>query len=150
MANPFPFVAGAVLTAAQMNGIGESTTFTPTLTNVTVGNGTLTGSHVRINKLCFVSIKFVLGSTSSMTGNITFNLPFTASSSPYLGSNAVIEDAGTANYVGMVYQTSTTQATMAVQNVSGTYPFRFATSATIPHTWANTDSFSMSIVYEVA
>jgi len=29
MANPFPFTAGQVLTAAQMNGIGETTSFTP-------------------------------------------------------------------------------------------------------------------------
>ena len=150
MANPFPFVAGAVLTAAQLNGIGEATAFTPTLNNVTVGNGTLTGSYVRVNKLCFVSVSFALGSTSSVTGSISFNLPFTAASSNFYGSNAVINDTGTSNFVGIVYSATTTTATLAIQNVAGTYPLRTATSATVPMTWAVSDQFTMNIVYEVA
>ena len=150
MANPFPFVAGQVLTAAQMNGIGEATAFTPTLNNVTVGNGTLTGSHVRVNKLCFVQVQFTLGSTSSVTGSISFNLPFTAASTQFYDSNALINDAGTSLFVGFAYEATTTTATLVIANVAGTYPLRTSTSATVPMTWATGDNFSMSVVYEVA
>ena len=54
MANPFPFTAGQVLTAAQMNGIGEATiAYTPTISNGTLGNGTMSAYYSRVNKLVF-------------------------------------------------------------------------------------------------
>jgi hypothetical protein len=150
MANPFPFVAGSVLTAAELNGIGESVAFTPTFTNFTLGNGTVDASYVLVNKLCFVTLKVTLGSTSSVTGAITVNLPFTAASSILLGDNAVINDTGTANFVGVVYQVSTTQILLSLQNVTGTYPQRANTSATAPMTWTTNDAFNITHVFEVA
>ena len=150
MANPFPFVAGDVLTAAELNGIGEAVSFTPTFSGFTLGNGTATASYVLVNKLCFMTLKVTLGSTSSVTSNIAVNLPFTATQSVLFGSNAVIGDTGTANYVGFVYQAGTTQVFLFIQNVAATYPTRVGTSPTIPMTWANTDTFNITHVFEVA
>ena len=45
MANPFDFSAGAVLTAAQLNQIGDYESWTPTLTNITLGNGTVNAHY---------------------------------------------------------------------------------------------------------
>ena len=150
MANPFPFVAGSVLTAAELNGIGESVAFTPTFTNFTLGNGTATASYVLVNKLCFMTVKVTLGSTSSVTGVITVGLPFTAASSILYGDNAVINDSGTANFVGFVYQGSTTQLNLVLQNVAATYATRVSTSATVPMTWTTNDAFNITHVFEVA
>jgi hypothetical protein len=77
MANPFPFVAGSVLTAAELNGIGEATAYTPTITNGSLGNGTITGSYVQVNKLVYGAIKFALGTTSTITGQLQFSFPIT-------------------------------------------------------------------------
>jgi hypothetical protein len=68
MASPFPFSVGAVLTAAQMNSIGESLTYTPTAVNWTIGNATVTGRFVRVNKFVYVRVDIVWGTTSTVTG----------------------------------------------------------------------------------
>tara|TARA_R110000822_G_C14979025_1_gene458286 strand:- start:77 stop:529 length:453 start_codon:yes stop_codon:yes gene_type:complete len=150
MANPFPFVAASILEAEQLNGIGESVAFTPSFTNFTLGNGTATASYVLVNKLCSLTLKVTLGSTSSVTGSIVVNLPLTAADSVLYGNNALINDSGTGNLIGMVYQGSTTTLNLTVQNVSITYPYRVGTSATIPMTWAVNDTFHITHTYEVA
>jgi len=79
MANPFPFSVGAVLTAAQMNSIGEAgIAYTPT---VTAGSGSFTtvsatGSYLRVNKL--VLVKFVVTITNNGTAgsSVGVSLPF--------------------------------------------------------------------------
>lgn len=73
MANPFPFVAGSVLTAAELNGIGEAAvSFTPTFSSYTRGNGTSVAYYMRVNKLVYVYCEETLGSTSSMGTQPTF------------------------------------------------------------------------------
>lgn len=136
--------------AASLNGVGQSVAYTPTFQNFTLGNGTVTASYVLVNKLCFMTVKVTLGSTSSVTNVIGISLPVTAASSIFYGGNAVINDTGTANMVGIVYQNTTTQIVLVVQNVASTYPTRVNTSATVPMTWANTDSFSITHTFEVA
>ena len=72
---------GQVLTAATMNSIGAvSETFTPTWTASgtapAIGNGTLTGRYFRIQKIVFVQMLFVAGSTTTYgTGNYSFSVP---------------------------------------------------------------------------
>ena len=151
MANPFPFVSGSVLTAAELNGIGEAVSFTPTFNDFTLGNGTATASYVLVNKLCFMTVKVTLGSTSSVTGSPSVNLPFTSASTVLFGSNAVISDlTPSVRYVALVYQDIATRIVLMIQNVASTYPTRTNTSSTIPMTWATNDSFTMSHVFEVA
>jgi hypothetical protein len=150
MANPFPFVASQILTAAEMNGIGEAVAFTPSFTNFTLGNGTATASYVLVNKLCSLTLKVTLGSTSSVTGLILVALPFTAAKDLLFGDNASINDVGSASYVGFVYEASASALALSIMNVAATYPTRVSTSATIPMTWASTDSFSITHTYEVA
>jgi len=61
------FSSGDVLTAADLNGIATWTSFTPTWTNLTVGNGTYDWSlYSQVNDIVFFSIRFTLGSTSSV------------------------------------------------------------------------------------
>ena len=51
MANPFDFTAGNTLTAAQLNQIGDFESFTPSWTNVTVGNATQQGKFAQVNEI---------------------------------------------------------------------------------------------------
>lgn len=75
MASPFPFTAGQVLTAAQLNSIGEWTSFTPSWNNVTIGNATESWYYAVVNDIVFVEGQTVLGSTSTITGNVTVDVP---------------------------------------------------------------------------
>ena len=151
MATPFPFAAGAVLTAAQLNSMGETATFTPTWTNYTRGNGTTTAYQGVVGKWVYVYLKETLGTTSSVTGELRLTLPVTAvraQAIPYQLCN--LNDTGTAAYLGVTVQLSATQVALRAFNVSGTYGTQTATSATAPFTWTNTDFFELWLMYEGA
>lgn len=152
MANPFPFVSGAVLTAAQLNGIGETaTSYTPTLTNLTLGNGTLNAKYVRINKFIFGQISLVFGSTTIMGSSPSFSLPVTgATIISQTGPQVYLLDSGVAFYIAGA-NISTTAITPYAVNVAGTYPTNSANfSSTVPFTWATNDSINITFQYEAA
>jgi hypothetical protein len=153
MANPFPFVAGSILTAAQLNGIGEATAYTPTITNGSVGNGTITGSYVRVNKLVYGAIKFALGTTSTITGQLQFTFPITnaASQASVVVGNAYYYDNSTAlTYDAKTYRLSSTVMSFFVVNASATYSTYSVLNATVPVAFGTGDEIVCSFTYEAA
>jgi hypothetical protein len=149
MANPFPFVAGNVLTAAELNGIGETTSFTPSWNNVTVGNGTLNDAkYVRVQNLVYVQVTFVLGSTSSVTGNISIAPPVaTANGNQNAIGVGLIADVSS----GAIFTTTSSLAGGNIQTLptvaSGTYSTTTPASSTVPMTWATGDVITFSATY---
>jgi hypothetical protein len=152
MANPFPFSAGQVLTAAQMNGIGEAAVlFTPTWTNYTRGNGTTVAYYMRVNKLVYVYVEETLGSTSSMGTQPTMTLPVSATRIQAISvSRSRIDDTGTQVFFGTVMPNSASAVQVYADNASGTYTAFSNITATVPMTWASTDKFQLAFVYEAA
>jgi len=153
MANPFPFVANTVLEAAQLNGIGETLTYTPTMTNVTLGNGTIEGIYVRVQKLIYLEIKLSFGTTSAFTGQPTFSLPVASATTFNLTTECVSSffDAGVALYLGGAEITGT--AIVPHVSVSSTAFLTTPTgnvSATSPFTWGNGDSLNIKCVYRTS
>ena len=128
----------------------EVTGYTPTLTNVTLGNGTIIGRYQRVGAYCIFGIHLVFGSTTSVSGNIGFSLPFTAASSATTRSMGVfaLGDTGTNTFwgVGLIIENGT-KIDIYAQNATSTYVFTAGTSSTVPHTWANTDELYGTIVY---
>jgi hypothetical protein len=147
MATPFPFTAGNVLTAAQMNSIGETVSYTPTLTNITQGNGTLSARYVLINNFVHYEGKFTFGSTSAITGTPEIALPFVAAQSFQVTGNVVYADSGTATYMGFPLSVGTTTAILFIQNFATAYGSEVAVSATVPFTWGVNDSITWSFKY---
>jgi hypothetical protein len=151
MANPFPFVSGNTLTAAELNGIGERVAFTPTWTGgLTVGNGTQTFNYVRVQNLVFISGKFTLGSTSAVTGNISFSTPVASSNQAdvsYCG-DAFLSDSGVGSVLGFVAYSGNAFFIQTLLT-NGTYPTPQAFNAIIPFTWSVGDTFTVNIVYTV-
>jgi hypothetical protein len=133
---------------------GGYTTWTPTFTSFTLGNGTATARYVQIGKLIHCQLKVVLGSTSSVSGLIQFTLPVSASTSVqgnYVGLNsASCLDAGTAQYPGTCALISSTDAVIFAIPAGFTYLQTTSTSATVPFTWGSTDQFLVNFVYEAA
>lgn len=78
MANPFPFSSGDVLTAANLNSIGERTAYTPALNFASQGNGTVEANYARVNDIVVFRFRFILGSTSTISAGFRPGLPVNA------------------------------------------------------------------------
>lgn len=84
--SPSTWLPNAILTAAQLNAqlrdnmkaLGDPwPTYAPTLSGITLGNGTLAGRYRAIGKTIDYTVTIVLGNTSSVTGIIFFSPPVT-------------------------------------------------------------------------
>ena len=113
--------------------------FTPSLGNVTVGNGTSAGRWRLIDSktLVFRTI-FTLGSTSAITGNVSVGLPsgLTAETGTLQRAGCrVYDSSATAAYAGWGTVNSNNVATLIVTtggtDVNATTPVTFATGDTI-------------------
>jgi hypothetical protein len=156
MANPFDFTAGAVLTAAQLNSIGDWTAYTPTWGGLSVGNGTVDFDYAEVNGIVLVSGRLVWGSTTAITGNVSVSVPVTAANNQKLANGAHFRyvDASSANYfVGAGRALSTTaiylysyyadSTTVKLVDISdGTKPFA--------DPWTTSDIIIMWCAYEAA
>jgi len=142
MASPFPFTSGQVLTAAQLNSIGEATAFTPSWgAALTVGNATESWHYLQVNEWLYFAGATTLGSTSSVTGFFSFDFP--------IGTQltAAFVPAGFADYLsvstGQVFRGSIDQngdnIRFFVNQVSGSNVIKTPTSATLPLSWATGD-----------
>lgn len=150
---------GTILAAdsTQTTGLtwgGAWTSFTPTFNaNLTVGNGTRAGYYSKVGNTVYVYAEFVFGTTSSISGYLTMNLPVTAAVSyPYtpLGE-AMFRDQGTAFYFGQIIgQGNNSGVEICLTNVSSTYPTYSSLGASAPFTWGSTDFISVSFSYQAA
>jgi hypothetical protein len=121
--------------------------YTPTYTNLTIGNGTVTARYGQSGKYVMVNYKLVWGSTTSMTSSILISLPVTAASTNSPGVFYAL-DAGTLESLGQISLPSTTTARMLLPQ-NGSYGAT-QVSSTFPWTWTTNDEFRFTIVYEAA
>jgi hypothetical protein len=139
---------------ATVFGLGVSgawTAFTPTLTNITLGNGTLTARYKQIGKTVVAQVRLTFGTTTSITGAPTrVNLPVTAATANDFSFPMYILDSGAADYIGRAQLFNTAYLELYVNAVGGTYGAISAISSTVPMTWTTNDKFSINFVYEAA
>jgi len=126
--------------------------YTPTWTNFTVGNGSVTSRYAQIGKVVFVNIIVTLGSTSSVTGIIYASLPVTGANTSNIGNYAAgIYDASPSTiFLGSAFFNSTTQVGLKAQNSAGTYVTSAYSNSTTPMTWTTNDAFQFNFNYEAA
>lgn len=128
--------------------------WTPTFTNVTVGNGTLDyANYTQIGKTVFAKLRFTLGSTSAITGAITFTLPVAPRASYGLSFIESLGKAimlGSITILGDVFWTTSDLGLIRSAAVSGTNISYASTSATVPFTWATGHRFIVYLTYEAA
>jgi hypothetical protein len=129
-------------------GIGVMTAWTPTLTGITIGSGTVTARYNKVGTIVFYEFKLVFAADTSITGDCYFSLPANTKETHFLHGN--ILDYGTAYYhmVGL-HIGSTVQ--LLVLNHTGTYLAGYVNlSATVPMTWAVNDQIVINGKYECA
>lgn len=136
--------------------------YTPTITNLTVGNGVLTARYAQIGKTVFAKGTFVMGSTSSISGALAIALPVTANAVGLAPSGSIIGggvaiDAGIFAYpLDVVYQSTTTMVLNARITILGSNPVyndinaTRQVNATVPLTFGTSDSFTWTATYEAA
>jgi hypothetical protein len=136
--------------ATGLKYTGAWTSFTPTWSNVTVGNATITAKYCQIGKIIFVKVFFRFGSTTAFTGNVTMGNPIAGAGTPGGNQTGIqILDSGTAYYQGFT-NIQTNQIELSIANVAGTYPGLAQINATTPMTWTTNDEMVYSYFYEVA
>ena len=127
------------------------TTWSPTVSGFTKGNGTEVARYCQIGKTVFFEYSFTLGSTSSVSGLPQISTPVTYKGSLIFNpcGEALIEDKDTAYYFGLVsLQTSTNNLLVYLTKTDATYARDGYISATVPFTWGSTDRFFISGSYE--
>ena len=134
--------------------------YTPAWTGATanpaIGNGTITGRYLLNQRMCFVNIEVVMGSTTTFgTGSWFFSTPPKPDNSgdalahvddvPCCGS-AKLTDTGTLDCVG----TSVIDAAASRIYVVGTsHAATGIVAAAVPFTWASTDRLVLSLAFPV-
>lgn len=135
-----------------LNTLGSWVSFTPSWTNVTLGNGTQSAFYSVINKILFVKVELTFGSTTSFGDPVELTLPnsYTAiTTSQLMFGTSAFEDTGNATFVGQNYLVSSTKVRPSVQLVNGTYSQVNFTNATRPFTWGNTDVLNLDFMVQV-
>ena len=126
-------------------------TFAPQWTNLTVGNGTLSEATYRFdNDVISGDLNFTLGSTSSISGDVTIGVIATPASALATGVYGLsrLNDTGTSAFSGVVTLSSTLMY-LRVLTVTGSYVTQAVLSSTVPHTWANTDIINLVFSYRM-
>jgi len=150
------FTVANTYTQAQIDAlVGNWISFTPTWTNLTVGNGTQTAKYCKINKVVFFEVRLVFGSTTSITGRVSLDWPVAPASTAAANMasvNLAFEDVSDGPYPGFKFnqQSNTTKFELLPIKADGTYAKYGLLSSTVPFTWTTSDEINLSGFYEVA
>jgi len=139
---------------AQLEALGGYTDYSGsiTFTGMTLGNGTVNFAYyTRIGDLVHYVGQVTLGSTSSITGNVSVSAPFTPNTRERAAGNAEFLDFGTAAYAGQVHALAAPDLIgFYVQEETGLFVKQNNMNATRPFTWTTNDVFAWTVVYRVA
>ena len=139
-------------TAGELGG--AYTTWAPTWTNITVGNGTVVARYTKVGKTITAEVTLVFGTTTSITGIFpTVTLPVTAGTTVQYAGISIHSylDAGTTLYYGQYPITSgATTAALTVTNTGATYASESGLNTTVPFTWTTGDKITSFFSYEAA
>lgn len=132
--------------------------WTPTWTNLSVGNGTVVAAFKKIGKTIVCRLSLVFGNTTSITGAVSFTLPANRAA---VGGLASVTPFGLAQFfdasAGILYSgvararaANVTEAAIDKHTVSGTDIVTSSLSSTVPFTWTTSDEIACEFFYEAA
>jgi hypothetical protein len=131
------------------------TSYTPTYTNFTLGNGTVSTSYATSGDFVHYIGTILWGSTTSASGIIKISLPVTAAnyaggfSTAIPGTGSLLVDDSSGIYYKVIVSMSSTQMDFITETGD---PNRWGSSVTntVPTTWTTTDRFIFDICYRKA
>lgn len=128
------------------------TSFTPTLTGITIGNGSVYGDYMKIGKLVVGVLGVRWGTTTTTDGSdFAFTLPYDAdfnaamntANGEWLGGGRGSDASSSGRWASIGRITSALPGTVVQFATAGTLGW----DSTTPFTWANTDLFSAFFMY---
>ena len=130
--------------------------WTPTLVELTKGNGTIVARYTQVGGLVVARFEWTFGSTSAIVSSAnTVSLPVTASSTGYTDAadplgTVTIRDAGTDTFTGLLEFASTTTVQTRVHKADATYTKSAGITSSVPMTWTTNDILAFVAIYEAA
>ena len=123
-------------------------TWTPTYTNISVGNGTVVARYQQIGKLVNVEFRLSFGSTTTISAPARITVPVSINLSQYFSFSGVAIDQGVAAYQLWIDPPNASLFEFLIPLANGTYLTPTSVSATVPFTFGNTDAITMRATYE--
>lgn len=131
-----------------IDDIGVMAGWISTLTGITIGNGTVVSRYSQIGNIVYFEFRLLLGSTTSVTGSVSFTLPSTAKTSHTI-LGAVIDAGSTHSLLIGFIDGASNYCSVRVSGAAGTYAtVGTQLSSTVPMTWAAGDEIRISGTYE--
>ncbi len=151
MASPFDFNTGDILTAAELNEIGETKNWTPSWEFLTIGNAGVSAKYNVVNNLCFYWVLIAFGSTTSFSGNARLTAPINNALNSYQNGQAWWRPTGGTIYKGHTTVINNKIYPYAELPVSaGGYVRSINVNGGIPATWTTSGIMYMNGAYQVA
>lgn len=157
MANPFNFSSGAILTAAQLNSIGDWQSWTPVWSDLTIGNATNVGFYAEVNEIVYFQLKLVWGSTTNATSYFECEAPVNEIDDTVTYQSAggcVFYNVGTALHSGqsIAFKSGSTAYLVpwwqGYSSGIGTFIYMGNPNASNPFTWTTGDFLYMNGFYK--
>lgn len=151
--------AGAVVPNSLFASTGSGwawQTWSPTLTNLTLGNGTQIAKYVQVGKTVFFRYALVLGTTSAVGSNPTISPPVAPNTDYGTPGGEFIIGQGEATCAGADYYlmcevlSSTTLRALLAGTASSFLGGRTALTASVPGVWTTGNFFSLVGSFEAA
>jgi len=139
--------------------LGSWKAYSPTIlslnagTDWVLGNATVAGQFVKLGRLVVGNAQIVFGNTSvfgtkALGISVPINVKFTTTTNAVEGI-ARYQDISAGNpFVGTNSYHAATHIALFVHSVSATYALYEGVTATVPFTWASTDTISINFAYE--
>lgn len=121
------------------------TTYTPVLGNVSLGNGSISGTYRKIGRTVLLDVELLCGSTTSFSGTVTFSLPTAARTGSFGGNGNGTKRVGTTTDRALVTRLNTV-TNFYVFEVAGSTVNVLSNTTAI----ASGTSFRASLQYEAA
>ena len=130
------------------------TTWTPTWTNLTVGNATQSCKYQQFGKTVNCRLSLVMGSTTVVGSDPTFTLPVTraayggTANVTLLGSGHGYDTSANILFLLTVGNATTTTSSLRTYLTNGTHTSTDTVRSNNPFLWATGDEFGATFTYE--
>ena len=137
--------------------IGTYTAYTPTVSNVVMGNATFAVNYARVNNFVHYYGAIVFGTTSTFGGSPwNISLPINCATPVVnhfipVGQTYYFDQSTGAVFTGDIIGIgSATVVRLRINNVSATYGTTNDLSSVVPFTWTTSDKIQFSMYYQAA
>jgi hypothetical protein len=152
-------VTGTLWNGTQVtNGMIASeswSSWAPATSGLTIGNGVTVAVYQKVGRTVYFAIKFTLGTTSAVTGNVSFSLPFDmsanmASTEGYIGNGTLLNSGVGVFPAYAVRGGADSLINIYASNAAGTFTQLTGLTSTTPFgsAWDTGDTINVKGFYE--